>query len=266
MPKKKEGSAEISVLEIQQGEINFAIVGRTPLILNRVAEKARRELLLPHGRKTAADRAANLKHSPFDEYRASVYRNPSPSAKTRLIFPAPGFKGAMCTAALDLPGTRKAEIGRLVWVTGTHVDIYGVPQLKMDVVRSADIARTPDIRTRAIVPEWACVVSVQFVRPKLNETALGHLMAAAGITAGIGDFRQEKGKGNFGQFSCVDLTDKNFKRIVEAGGRKAQDAALENPECYDAETEELLSWFVTERDRRYGKRRNDDEPMPEAAE
>lgn len=246
MALKAKTEAEIAILPISQGEVTFAVVGTTPLIFNRMAEKAKRELLLGGSRKTAADKAANLKHNPVDEYRASVYRNKGEDVPTRLALPAPAFKGAMATAALDLPGTKKTEIGRLVWVVGTHVHLYGVPELLMSVVRSADMNKTPDIRTRATVPSWACMVTVRFVQPKLNATAIGNLMAAAGVIAGVGDFRQEKGKGNFGQFRLVGLDDEEFQRIAISGGRKIQDEALLNYRCHDEETEELLDWYSAE--------------------
>lgn len=244
MAKAPVKADEISVLEIRQGQIEFCILGNSPLIYNRMAEKAKRELLMPKGRKTAADRAMSLKHNPIEEYRASVYRQET--GNTRLVFPAPGFKGAMATAALDLPGTKKSEIGRLVWVPRYSVEVYGIPQLFMSVVRSADMNRTPDIRTRAILPNWACRVTVSFVMPKLREQAIANLLAAAGVTVGIGDFRQEKGKGSFGQFSLVQPDDPEFLRVIAEGGRDAQDAALERPESYDAETAELLDWFSAE--------------------
>lgn len=245
MPKMKT-ETEISVLEISQGEMTVALVGLSPLIFNRMAAKAQRELLLPRGRKTAADRAENLKHNPVDEFRDSVHRSKDDKAPTRLLLPAPAFKGSMMTAALDLPGTRKTEIGRLVWIEGHQVPVWGKPQLHMSVVRMADIAKTPDIRTRAIVPEWATVITVRFVRPKLKEQAIINLLAAGGITCGVGDFRQEKGKGSFGQFRVAQMDDPDFLRIMGDGAREAQDAALKNPICYDAESEELLTWFSGE--------------------
>ena len=251
----KASDGEISVLEIQQGVVEFCILGTSPLIMNRMSEKAKRELLLPKGRKTTAERAQSLKHNPVEEYRASVYRDASSEAPTRLSFPATGFKGAMMTAALDLPGARKSEIGRLVWTEGYSIGIYGVPRLFMSAVRSADMNRTPDIRTRAILPEWACRVRVRFVRPRLREQTVANLLAAAGITVGVGDFRQEKGKGNFGQFGLVGADDADFARIVAAGGAAAQDAALANPVPHDEESEELLAWFSAEVTRLHGNRK-----------
>ena len=243
---KSAESAEISILRISTGQVSFRIVGQTPLIFNRMAEKAKRVLLLGGTKKTAADKAANLKHNPIEEYRDSVTRNKGDDRPTRLAVPSPAFKGAMMSAALDMPGAKRTEIGRLSWVEGYQVDLYGIPELFMSVVRSADMNKTPDIRTRAIVPMWACQVTVSFVEPKLNETAVGHLLAAAGLTAGVGDFRQEKGKGSFGQFRLVEDDDKEFNDIVKRGGRVAQDAALLRPECYDDDSRELLEFYSAE--------------------
>lgn len=243
---KSPAPTEYEILRISRGEVTLHIIGDMPLIFNRMAEKAKRDLLLGGRRKTEADKAQNLKHNPPEEYRASVYRNSGNDCATRLRFPAPGFKGAMSTAALDIPGAKKSEVGRLVWVVGTHVDLYGIPELKMDVVRSADINKTPDIRTRAIVSRWACSVTIRFIEGKLNTTAVVNLVHASGLISGIGDFRQEKGKGNYGQFRICDPDDAEYLEIKRTGGRAAQDEALQHYRCYDEETQELLDWFSAE--------------------
>ena len=104
MAFKSKTEAEIAILPISQGEVTVAIIGTSPLIFNRMSEKVKPTLLLGGGRKTGADRAANLKHNPPEEFRASVYRNCGEKCLTRLAVPSPAFKGAMLTAALDMPG------------------------------------------------------------------------------------------------------------------------------------------------------------------
>lgn len=248
--KSQIREAEIQVLELTTGRINFAVLGTSPLIFNRMAEKAKRDLLMPRGRKTALEKLTTLKHDPLAEYRDSVYRDESPDGETRLMVPAPSFKGAMMTAALEIPGVTKASVERLTWVEGYRIAVYGVPQLFMATVIQAGMTKAPDIRTRAILPRWACVVSVSFVEPRLTAAAMGNLLAAGGIIAGIGDFRQEKGRGSFGQFRLVEGNDKEFAAILRDGGREAQDAALTEPGFYDDESRELLDWYLAERDKR----------------
>jgi len=215
-----------------------------------MSEKAARELLLPHGRKTTADKATSLKHQPYEEFADAAPMIENDAAPTLIALPATAFKGAMMTAALDLPGANKAQIGRLLFVEGEQVPIYGIPMLHMTIVRSADMKRTPDVRTRVIMPTWAAVLQITYVAPNLNERSVINLLAAAGLTAGVGDWRAEKGKGAMGQFTLVRPDDPTYRAIVETGGRQAQVDAMGRADPYDAETRELLSWFDAETGRR----------------
>jgi len=243
-------SVELDVLKVDHGQLEFLVLGTTPLILNRMSEKALRAILMPSAKKNAAEKASSLKHNPKEEFRASPYLDLDDSAPTYLQHLASAFKGAIKSAALDLPGSSKSQIGRLTWVNGERVSIYGVPQLFMSVTRSADINKTPDIRTRAIVPEWCCRLSVSFVRPNLKEQAVANLLASAGLTQGVGDWRPGKGSGTYGQFELVGADDPRFQHIVKHGGRQAQIEAMNNPEPYDTESAELLEWFEAEAGRR----------------
>lgn len=246
MSKTTKQETSIDIMKITNESIKFCVLGTTPLILNRMSEKVMRELLMPKGRKTAADKASSLKHNPMQEFRDSPYLDLDEKAPTYLQHLSSAFKGALKSAALDLPGASKSQIGRLTWVNGERISIYGIPQVFCSVTRSADINKTPDVRTRCIVPEWAAYVSVSFVTPLLREQAIANLMASAGITQGVGDWRTGKGSGTYGQFELVSEDDKRFTHLLKTGGRKVQVSAMENPERYDRETEELLNWFETE--------------------
>lgn len=233
----------IEVEPLRVGSIKVWLKGRTPLIFNRLATKAKRELLCPRGRKTTAEKQQTLKHDPMTEYRDSMGKRAG-KGPTRLTFPSPGVKGSMATAALETKGTNKTQIGRLLWVEGYSCDVYGVPELFMAAVRSADMNKTPDIRTRAILREWCMPVTIKYVKPQLGDKTIMQLLSNGGIIIGIGDFRQEKGKGNFGQYEVA--TEAECKEIIKAGGMKAQDAAIKNPVCFDSDSEELLAWFQEE--------------------
>lgn len=238
----------VDILQVERGTLEVCVLGTSPIILNRMSEKARHELLLPRGRKGAVEKATTLKHNPLEEFRASAYTLPdgAPMPPTLLAVLATSFKGAMATAALDLPGAKKAQIGRLTYVNGDRVSLYGLPQLMMSIVRSADMNKTPDVRTRAIVPAWACFLSVTYIKPLMRPNAVANLLAASGLTIGVGDWRPEKGKGNYGQFEIVSPTDERFTEIVKYGGRVPQIEAMETPICYDDETTTLLAWFEGE--------------------
>lgn len=239
---------KVDIVTIKQERIQFYVKGETPLICNRLSEKAKRELLLPKQRANRAELAMTAKHDPVAEFRASPYK--LQSGKTLISMPSTAFKGALRSVAIDMPGATKAQLGRLTYVEGEQVEIFGVPKMFLSVVRNAGMNRTPDIRSRAILAEWAAVVTIKFTTPMLNAEDISNLFAASGMVIGVGDWRPEKGSGNYGTFSIVDPDDKDFQRIVKAGGREVQERAMISATPYNAETEELLEWFSVEVGRR----------------
>jgi len=244
-PAKKVETLEIT--PVSKGTVKLGILGESPLILNRLSEKARHELLLPAGRRSSpAARAATLKHEPLREFRDSPYMVAESDSPTLLSLPATAFKGAMRTAALDLPGVNKTQVGRLVYVEGEYVPIYGLPQVLLSITRSADIKHTPDVRTRCIIAKWAAFVEVSFVEPLITLRSVANLLAAGGVTAGVGDWRVEKGSGSFGRYTVTGAENPEFLDIISGGGRSAQEAAMADPTPYDRETADLLTWFDIE--------------------
>lgn len=250
MAMKKKQTEEVNVIRIDTERITVPIVGTSPLILNRLSEKAQRELILPGQRKTSGQKATTLKHDPYQEFQDAPYISADPDSPTLLLMPSTAFKSALRSVAIDLPeSSSKAALGRLTFVENEYVPIYGIPQLHMSVVRQAGINRTPDVRTRCIVPEWCALVSIVFTKPILNRDSIINLMAAAGVIRGVGDWRPEKGSGNYGQWRLSDPSEKDFKRIAKMD-REFQIKAMNSPACYDNETQELLSWFDAEVERR----------------
>jgi hypothetical protein len=243
---KKPETLQIDALK--QGRVTLRLIGTTPFYFNAMSAKAKRTLLIGGGKKTAAQRK-ELKHDPEQEFRDSVYRQPT--GDTLLCFPAPGIKGAMATAALETPGVTKTSVQRLIFLPQQKVNIWGKPQLKMDVVRSADMNRTPDVRTRAFLPRWCAEVDIAFVSPALSVHSIVSLLSNAGVVCGIGDFRQEKGKGSFGTFAVSGSEDMgDWQSVwdeVAQEGRAVQEAAMQDPECADQETADLMEMLQDER-------------------
>lgn len=251
MATKKTATEEhvIDIIQVTRGVSQFCIIGESPFVCNRMPEKAKRQLLFPT-KKNRAERASHLKHDPMEEYRDSPHRLVGADAPTYLAVPASAFGRAMASAAIDIPGATKAAVGRLVWVEGHRLPLYGVPKFYMDVVKNSDMNKTPDIRTRAIVPEWACYVTVRYVTPLLRETIIANLLVTAGLIIGVGDGRQERGSGlGHGAFRLCGPEDLDFRRIVSAGDRAAQLAAMEAPQFYDPDSEDLFTWFLGEKER-----------------
>ena len=248
--KSKTKESDASIIQLTKGLITAKLLGTTALMMNRLPEKARQQLLLPARRRNKAELAASLKHNPLDEYRRSVYRCRDGSSPTLVHIPDNAIKKAMAQAALDMPGATKAQIGRLVTIENTTVHLYGVPQLHMGIVRQAGPSRTPDVRTRAYFPTWACEVQIGYIQNIVTADEVVNLLAAAGMIVGIGDGRQEKGTFSMGLWTIVGGENEVWNDIVANGGRAAQEAAMENPVFADSDTEELYSWYEEEIERR----------------
>jgi hypothetical protein len=245
----KKKTVELDVPVIERGRLTVCVIGRQPLIINRMSQKAWHELLLPQ-KKTAATRAANLKHNPLQEFRDSAYTLPDGSP-TLLGMPATAFKAAMRSAALRIEGATKQEVGEMLYVEGDahgFVPIWGQPQVFSTITRNSDPGHTPDVRTRCLVWPWATRLQIIFTRPYLNEKSVLNLLAMAGMTQGVGDGRANKGWANYGEFAPGG--DDVVEELIAQWARTQQVDTMANPIAFDSETSGLLEWFDTELDRR----------------
>jgi len=249
--KKPTASATMEIHALKQGRIKLRMIGQTPMYFNSMGAKAWRDLLVGGGKKTAAEKK-NIKHNPEQEFRDSVYKKST--GDTHLCFPAAGVKGAMATAAIETDGIKKTNVQRLIFLPESQIQIWGKPYLKMDIVRSADMNKTPDVRTRAYLPNWCAEVDIKFVTPTLSAFSIVSLLQNAGTIIGIGDFRQEKGRGSYGTFSVASSEDMGDQQEIwddiTQEAREVQELAMEHPECADDQTRELMQFIQEERLRR----------------
>lgn len=286
--KKQDKSKlpDIFVTRVEKDRVKLVLLGETPLFINRLSEKAKHELLYPKGRKSAGERAHTMKHDPTEEFRNSPHvlgrwdRRPLNEGEVRLALdsdlptllamPAAAPKKAMAQAAIDLPGdAKKAQIGRLAWVRGQLLPVYGIPKLSIASVRNSDMNRTPDMRTRCVVPQWMIPLEVEFVSPILNATVIINLAVAAGMFVGLGDWRNEKGSGTFGQFEVLSQAQAKQNPLyleLLKQGRAAQIEAMDNFEPFDPESLELLTWFEAEKKVRGKLKKNTADDQEETQE
>ena len=237
-------TTELKITEIQQDKMSVTLVGRTPLYCHRLPAKAKHQLLIGGRKKTAAERA-EIKHHPWQEFRDSMDLHYNAHPHAVVMFPATAFKAAMTTAAMESPQIKGTQVRRLVFLPTDLVPIFGYPRLKMDVTRSADINKTPDIRTRAFFPEWATELTIHFARPALSHTSVASLLHNAGMICGVGDFRQEKGKGNYGSFRLVDSASDEDGALVESlKDKERQVDCIENPVAHDDATRDLMAVYM----------------------
>lgn len=247
MATKSRTTDAIQISAIKMQTVIVILFGTTGLYCHRMSAKAKQQLMIGGRKKTAAEKL-EIKHHPREEFKDSMYVSKGTNKHSHIQFPSMAVKSAMGTAALVIPGITKTQVQRLVFMPHEMIPIFGIPKLRMDIVRSSDINRTPDVRTRAFIHQWAAEIEIRYSTPSLSQKAILTLLHNAGILVGIGDNRQEKGKGSYGTFR---LYDKEFNELpAEMLDAKAQWEAIQNPQPENIESEELLAEFDHEIEQR----------------
>lgn len=196
------------------------IVGDTPLITHAWSEKARREML---AKQTKAVKGGKDARDPHADFVSSLYD----MGDDTYGFPATGFKNAILGVAHKDKGIARTAVMSALWIdaqmtktrpalAGAICDmpllrIYGSqPEMREDMVRvGAGLNKTATLAYRAQFTIWAFRVSGKFNSDTLTEEALAFLIDEAGVSSGIGEWRNER-KGMFGAFhrsSVVEATD-----------------------------------------------------------
>lgn len=252
MVKAPNATVEIPISPVVFGEFRVAIIGTTPLIMHKFSDKARRELLLPRGTLTQMEKDTTLKHeSPVVEAKACAETIRNATAPTLFGMPAGAVKGGLASTALRLPKVKKTEIGQLVFIRTAYANLipmYGLPYLFTTMVRNSGMQRTPDVRSRVIFPVWAMEFDIRYIKPNLTEKKVVDLLHSSGMICGLGDWRAEKGKGDYGSFEIVASAEDRvrFDEIKATMSREAQEKTFENLPYYDDDTAELAQWYEAE--------------------
>jgi hypothetical protein len=186
------------------------VCGDTPLITHAWSEKARREMLAKQVKAVKAGREAR---NPQEDFVSSLYE----MGDGVYGFPATGFKNAILSVAHKDKGIARSAVMAALWIDAEMVRsrpalagaicdmpltrIYGSqPEMREDMVRvGAGLNKTASLAYRAQFTVWAFKITGKFNSDVLTEEALAFLIDEAGMSSGIGEWRNEK-KGMFGAF------------------------------------------------------------------
>lgn len=199
---KKEAMKDITV-SLKLKTIQVPIVGIAPLIVSRFDEKAKGQI--EESGKPGLKQGGKKKNiiSPEEQYKKSLYY--FDDGKT-CGFPAVAFKAAMVAAAYRTYG-RPQTVTRSAFhvladdkATGL-VRINGEHRMREDMVRVGGIQKVAAPRYRAEFPTWSAMLTIRFLEDVITEEEIVGLIAAAGFTCGVGEWRPEKcNSGSFGLF------------------------------------------------------------------
>lgn len=171
-------------------EVVLEIAGTAELIQNNFSQKAVEQMLRKH-MGISVQREAKVPRQAIEDAKIL-------NTDERVSLPPTAIKKAMLTASTTVKGLRKTQLRTQLFVYGASIPItYKACIPRMDMVRTAGMARTPDVRFRPMFTEWSARVAIQF-SDLLAVSTVVDLLNRAG-TVGVGEWRPEK-DGTFGTF------------------------------------------------------------------
>lgn len=211
MAKKTNSNEQvISIPAINIKKFEITLVGDSPLIVHRFAEKARKELLDRAMQKAKAGREAK---NPVKEFIDSLYwLSDKPEECTEEAFekaikngatfgfPSVAFKAAAVSAGYRAGITKdKVTSNGAFHIDGEFVEINGIPEMREDVVRLSGVGSPPEIRYRGEFKEWEASFTVKYNAGVFSAEQIINLFNLGGFACGIGEWRPEK-KGSYGMY------------------------------------------------------------------
>jgi len=214
----------INLPRMTREKINITLIGETPLIVHRFAEKAKREML---EKQTKAAQKGKAAKNPEADFEASIYR----MADGAHGFPAVAFKAAAVTACTSLAGITKVAARQAFHVSGQQSIRQGAfsdaitteelvqvhcpaPTMREDMVRVG--MGTSDIRYRAQYWPWAVDLIVEFNPLAMSAEQVLNLFNTAGFACGVGEWRPER-DGSNGRFRVAEASDDALLIEIQKG-------------------------------------------------
>jgi hypothetical protein len=183
------------------------LTGATPLLMHRWSQKAIIEMV----GKMVGQPVPRPPKDLTQEYEDSWFRN----TDGQLAIPCRIVKAAIVNGAITTGGvTSKAELKRDLRVMGytSPIRTHGGDR-RMDC-RIASNNGTPDMRSRAVIPEgWEFDIVLQFPTTLTPDKVMSAL-EGAGSSIGLCDWRPERG-GDYGTFEVGVLSDGEIDRILK---------------------------------------------------
>lgn len=176
-------------------EIEFGIIGISPIIFHSWDEKSKAEMALA---KPNRAKGGHVDKDPEALCEKCLYRTEDGGVG----FPLLAFKASLISAAHKDLGIEKTAVRKSFFLPTTPgmtvpLLVDGKYEIREDLVRIGQ--GTPDIRYRPSYPEWRVALSGVLDADILSPTSFFTLVNRAGFGVGVCEWRPEKG-GEFGRF------------------------------------------------------------------
>lgn len=192
--------APIALKRLEQKSLALQIVGLTPLIPHKWAEKAISQMRS----KQSGEAVAPLppKEAQNEAYQATYWL---PDGRPGM--PATAFKAAMVGACrlFDQPPMVMAKV--LFYVEGegpeqlVPIDCESI-EMREDLPRNSN--GNPDLRYRNQLVNWSATLVIRYIASRISEASIVALVDAAG-KGGVGDWRPSAPKSATGMYGTWEI-------------------------------------------------------------
>jgi hypothetical protein len=214
MPAARSKAADTKAVELERitdTEITVPIVGLTPLIPHKWAQKAVNMMRAKQLSEPGTTRPKREAKDPEQEAEDAMYRLPD----GRPGIPSTAVKAAMVAACRFFTGVAMTEGRLMIFVRGEGPDqlvaLTGTEVVREDTPRNA--TGVVDLRYRTALlagvegtDPWRADITVVFPPRLISESSILALLDAAG-RVGVGDWRPGSPKSNSGTFGTFRIDD-----------------------------------------------------------
>lgn len=192
-PKSKQVQVTVSPIEI--ATMQLKIVGETPMLQEKMADRIREQML---NLVTGKGKEKNKNRDLTKEVEEKIHRN----LKGEVCFPTSGFRKAMVEVAPYLDGMDKKR-ARAIQVIGELVPIQYKKQVTNKAIgKDSGINRAPREIWRPEFQDWSCVLTIRYNAQQITPQQIVELAKLAGFHIGVGSWTPQH-NGQYGMFSVA---------------------------------------------------------------
>lgn len=188
----------IALQPMQRERMEIRLIGDSPLVVHKFAEKAKQQMRDKQSKKAKQGREVRNPEDDFNQARYVIDADHDG-------FPATAFKQAAVNSARYVEGLTMTELWGAFHVNLGHelvpIEAAG-PVMREDFVRvggKGPGTGSADLRYRPEYFPWAITLDVVFNARAVSAEQLINLFSIAGFAIGVGENRPQK-KGQWGMF------------------------------------------------------------------
>ena len=203
----------LAPMKTKEVTVRIESMDDSSLVVHQFGDKERRKMAEKQA-KTANKGRGREARDPEAEYEAAFHRLSDGSYG----FPAHGIKASIANAAHRDLGFPRTAVYKAVFVhpddpvtNCVRIEHSAAPKMRTDVVRLE--SGVADLRYRPEFQDWAMNLRITIDEDWINVDTLVALIQRAGFGVGIGEWRPQKGVGNFGRYKVAVVEEDDGSQV-----------------------------------------------------